>query len=58
MIKNIIGLIKTIIGFAVNFSGPRLYKKYTNDENEAVSIKIKAAAFIVSVIGMIIVFVK
>jgi len=58
MIKNIIGLIITIIGFAVNFLGPLLYKKYTNGENEAISLKIKGAAFIISVIGMIIVFVK
>ena len=58
MVKNIIGLIITIIGFTVNFLGPRLYKKITNNENEVVSLKIKGAAFLISVIGMIIVFIK
>lgn len=58
MIKNVIGLVIVIIGFAVNFLGPRLYEKYTSEKNEAMSLKIKGAAFIVSVIGMIIVFAK
>ena len=56
MIKNIIGLAIVIIGFAVNFIGPRAYKKCAKEVNEATSLKIKGVAFVVSVIGMIIVF--